>query len=125
MALYRSGLTTALAPLLRNNDAELGIFNDYLQTHDAYKLTTLSQFAGRYRQAAALLSAMTVPLDARQYHLAVANSLLRFAATLDALVKNANDPMATLALLRSYNAAEDEVYASFAALTSYQKRKLS
>ena len=121
---YRGELQTALAPLLLNSESELGIFNRYVQTGDKHNLAILGEAAGRYRKTVSLLSALTVPEDALDYHLAVANSLLRFAVTLDALIKNADDPMATLALLRTYNSAEDGVYTSFSSLASYEKRKI-
>jgi len=124
MLAYRSDLQIALAPLLLNSESELGIFNDYVQTHDKYHLEVLGKGAGRYHKTVELLSAVTVPQDALDYHLGIANSLLAFATTLDALIKNADDPMATLALLRTYNSAEENVYTSFNSLASYQKRKI-
>jgi len=121
---YRSNVQTALAPLLLNSESELGIFNDYVQTHDKHTLAVLGEVTGRYHKTVSLLSALSVPQDALDYHLGITNSLLQFATTLDAMIKNADDPMATLALLRTYNTAEQEVYASFNALASYEKRKI-
>jgi hypothetical protein len=120
---YRNDFQVALAPLLLNSESELGIFNDYVQTHDKNFLTVLGEVAGRYHKTVGLLSAMTVPEDAIDYHLAVTNSLLQFAVTLEAMIKNADDPMAVLALLRTYNTAEDGVYNSFNSLAAYLKRK--
>jgi hypothetical protein len=124
MLVYRGDLQTSLAPLLLNSESELGIFNDYMQTHDKHYLKVLGEVAGRYHKTVDLLSAATVPQDAVDYHLGITNSLLHFATTLDAMIKNADDPMATLALLRTYNVAEDNVYTSFNSLASYQKRKI-
>ena len=124
MLAYRSDLQTALAPLLVNSESELGIFNRYVQTRDKYNLVVLGEVAGRYRKAVELLSAMTIPEDAIDYHVGIANSLLEFATTLDAMIKNADDPMAVLALLRTYNSAEEDVYTSFNSLASYEKRKI-
>ena len=124
MLAYRADLQTALAPLLLNSESELGIFNDYVQTRDKHYLTVLGEVAGRYHKTVSLLTAVTAPQDALDYHLGITNSLLAFAMTLDAMIKNADDPMATLALLRTYNTAEENVYASFNALASYQKRKM-
>ncbi|KKW17456.1 MAG: hypothetical protein UY58_C0003G0033 [Candidatus Magasanikbacteria bacterium GW2011_GWA2_50_22] len=121
---YRSDLQTALAQLLLNTESELGIFNRYAQTQDKHHLETLREVAGRYHKTVSLLSAMTVPKDALDYHLGITNSLLEFATTLDAMMRNADDPMATLALLRTYNMAEENVYASFNSLASYEKRKI-
>ena len=124
MLAYRTDLQTALAPLLLNSESELGIFNRYVQTRDKYNLVVLGEVAGRYRKAVELLSAMTIPEDAIDYHVGIANSLLEFATTLDAMIKNADDPMAVLALLRTYNSAEEDVYTSFNSLASYEKRKI-
>ena len=124
MLAYRTDLQTALAPLLLNSESELGIFNDYVQTRDKHYLTVLGEVAGRYHKTVSLLTAVTAPQDALDYHLGITNSLLAFATTLDALIKNADDPMATLALLRTYNSAEENVYTSFNSLASYQKRKI-
>ncbi|MDO8522539.1 MAG: hypothetical protein Q7S08_04655 [bacterium] len=124
MLAYRSDLQVALAPLLLNSESELGIFNDYVQTRDKHNLVILGEVAGRYHKTVSSLTALTVPQDALDYHLGITNSLLAFATTLDALIKNADDPMATLALLRTYNTAEENVYTSFNALVSYEKRKL-
>lgn len=124
MLLYRSDLQVALAPLLLNTESELGIFNDYVQTRDKHYLQILGEVAGRYHKTVGLLPAVTVPQDALDYHLGITNSLLAFATTLDAMIKNADDPMATLALLRTYNTAEDNVYTSFNSLASYEKRKI-
>ena len=46
-----------------------------------------------------------------------------FAATLDALVAHADDPFASVALLRGYNKAESDMLTSFNALTIYYKSK--
>ncbi|MDP3965811.1 MAG: hypothetical protein Q8Q13_03370 [bacterium] len=121
--VYRDDVEAALAPMLLNSESELGIFNDYVQTRDTHNLVILGEAAGRYRKTVLLLSAVTVPQDALEYHLGVTNALLQFATTLDAMIQNAGDPMATLALLRTYNSAEQDVYASFNALSSYEKRK--
>lgn len=121
---YRSDLREALAPLLLNTGSELDIFGRYLDTHDTNNLKVLEQAAGRYRKAAANAAAVTVPEDALEYHVGIENALLKFAVTLESLIKNADDPMATLALLRTYNDAEKNVFTSFDALASYQKRKI-
>lgn len=121
---YRNDLQTALAPFLTKSESELGIFNSYVQTGDKHNLELLADAAGKYRKTVSLLSAVTVPQDAIDYHLGITNSLLQFAVTLDAMIKNADDPMATLALLRTYNSAEDSVYTSFSSLASYEKRKI-
>ena len=46
-----------------------------------------------------------------------------FAATLDGLSTHATDPLASAALLRTYNKAETDMYTSFNALSSYYAQK--
>ncbi|OGG69134.1 hypothetical protein A3F27_03440 [Candidatus Kaiserbacteria bacterium RIFCSPHIGHO2_12_FULL_53_13] len=121
---YRSDLREALRPLLQNTESELDIFARYIDTHDKHNLTVLGEVAQRYKEAADNAARMIVPEDASVYHVGIENALLQFAITLEALVKNADDPMATLALLRSYGNAERDVFMSFDALASYQKRKI-
>ena len=123
MLAYRSDLRVAFAPLLLNRENELAIFGRYIETHDKNSLAKLTEAAGRYRSAAENASQVRVPIDAIGYHSAIVNSLLQFAATLEQLVKYADDSMATLALLRSYNNSEKDVYASFNALASYETHK--
>lgn len=124
MLAYRKDLQIALAPLLLNTEPELGIFNRYVQTRDKYNLKVLGEVAERYHKTVSLLTAVTVPQDALDYHLGITNSLSYFATTLDAMIKNADFPMAALALLRTYNTAEAEVYTSFNSLAGYEKRKI-
>lgn len=124
MLAYRSDMRTALQPLMVNTEMELEIFGRYIESHDKKNLARLGEIAERYEKSAANMASVTIPADAISYHLSVANSLLQFAATLDAMVKNANDPMATLALLRTYNGAEQNVLTSFNSLAMYQKQKM-
>lgn len=124
MLAYRSDLRRALTPLLLNTKPELGMFEAYVETGDKSNLDELAAVAGRYRESADAAMRVIVPKDAVSSHLGVANSLLKFSVTLEAMVKNANDPMATLALLRTYNDAEQYVFTSFNALASYEKSKL-
>lgn len=121
---YRSDLREALAPLLLNTEPELDILARYIDMHDKNDLKTLGEVAERYKEAADNASRITVPKDASSYHIGTLNALLQFAVTLESFVKNAEDPMATLALLRTYNDAEKDVFTSFDALASYQRRKM-
>ncbi len=124
MLRYRSDLRVALAPLLDNSRNELEIFGHYIETRDPNDLAQLKTVAGRYRKAAENTVRVTTPRDAVSYHLSIVNALLQFGTTLDAMIQNANDSMATLALLRAYNTAEENVFVSFNSLASYEKRKI-
>lgn len=123
MLAYRSDMRDALAPLLDNREAELEVFGRYIETKDKNSLAQLTQFTGKYREAAENAIKIIVPKDASSHHLRIINSLLRFAATLEQMVKYADDPMATLALLRTYNSAEEDVLTSFNALAMWEKQK--
>lgn len=123
MLAYRSDMRTALLPLLQNTEAEFGIFARYVETGDKSNLEKLSAIAERYEKAAVNAEDVVVPEDAVRYHADVVNSLLQFSATLKQMVKYADDPIASLALLRAYNDAELYVFTSFNSLASYQKNK--
>lgn len=123
MLAYRSDLRSALAPLLLNTKPELGVFDRYVESGDQSALTELTAIAGRYRAAADKMMSVSVPKDATGRHVEIANSLLQFAATLEAMTRNASDAMATLALLRTYNTAEQNVLTSFDALAMYERSK--
>lgn len=123
MLAYRSDMRTALLPLLQNTEPEFAVFAHYVETGDKNSLANLETIAGRYQKSAVSAGNIVVPRDAVKYHADVINSLLQFSATLLQMVKYADDPMASLALLRTYNEVELSVFNSFNALASYQKNK--
>ena len=125
MLAYRADLQIALQPLLSNSEPELEIFGRNIESQDKNDLKRLGEVATNYREAAANMKEVTVPRDALTYHMAVVNSLIEFASTLEAMAKNADDSMATLALLRAYNDGEQAVLTSFDSLARYQRQKAS
>jgi hypothetical protein len=122
---YRSDLQTALAPLLKNKQPEFEIFAYYVQTKDKKYLTELGNVADNYRAAEAATLNVIVPNDARAQHLAIVDAMGEFAATLDAMIANADDPFGSAILMRSYNQAEQDMLTSFDALATYFKGKQS
>lgn len=124
MLAYRSDMQTALQPLLENKEPEIEIFGLYAETHDKSYLTKLGEVSARYKQAVENMKRVVVLKDAVSYHSAVANSLLHFSAALDQMIKYADDPIASLALVSTYNDAERDVLTSFNALARYQKMKI-
>lgn len=124
MLEYRSDLREALAPLLRNTESELDIYARYVETGEILHLERLSSVAANYREAAANAAALTIPRDAGYYHRDILNAMEQFAATLDAMAKNTDDAYASVALLRSYNSAEQKMFLSFDALSNYYGQKL-
>ena len=123
MLAYRADLQLALQPLLANTEPELEIFGRYIESRDRSNLKKLEVVAQNYREAVSNMKVVVVPTDALSSHMAVVNSLVEFAATLEAMAKNADDTMATLALLRAFNDGEQAVLNSFNALARYQRQK--
>ena len=125
MLTYRSDLQTSVVPLLKNTQPEFEIFGQYVESKDPKYLDALKVVAQNYRDAASASMKVVVPRDAVSYHLGMVNALQEFAAMLDALIQNADDPFASVALLRTYNQAEADVLTSFNALAVYYKQKRS
>lgn len=123
MLRYRSDLRDALAPLLKNTQPEYEIFAQYVQTNDTTYLDSLRTIAGNYRETQTNMARVSVPADAVLYHTAIMDSLGEFASTLDSMAEHADDPFAIVALLRTYNQAEEDVLISFDGLTKYYKTK--
>ncbi len=123
MLAYRGDLRASLAPLLKNTEPEYEIFGLYASTKDPKYLAKLRGVAGNYRDAIVATARVVVPSDAVPYHIAILNALQEFAATLDAMSAHADDPFASVALLRTYDQAESDVLTSFNALATYYKNK--
>lgn len=116
---YRTDLQTSLKPLLQNKRYELDLYNAYVQTRDQSYLTQLKAAAQNYRSAATATAHVVVPTNAISYQVGILNAMQEFAATIDALADNTDDPITSLALLKSYNQAEAEMGTSFTALNTY------
>ena len=125
MLAYRSDLQVSLAPLLKNTEPEYEIFAYYVGTKDVANLEKLRAAAQNYRAAAAATARVVPPKDALPQHLGILNALEQFAVALDTLAGNAEDPFATVVVLRAYNQAETNVLTSFASLAKYYREKRS
>jgi len=110
---------------LKNTQPEYEIFAYYVSTKDKKNLEKLRAAAQNYRAAAGATAHVVPPKDALNEHLGILNSTEEFAATLDVLVANADDPFASVAALRTYNQAEADVLDSFSALAKYYREKKS
>lgn len=121
---YRSDLREALSPLLKNTESEFEVYGKYIETSDTGYLDQLSNIAVNYRAAAEAAARVTVPRDALNYHLDILNAMALFAATLETMASHPDDPFATVALLRSYNSAEERMFLTFNALSNYYGQKL-
>lgn len=123
MLRYRADLRIATEPLLQNQEAEFSVFARYVETGNEMYLDEMRDIASRYEEAARRAKAMEVPEDAVLYHVDIVNALNEFAAVLDTMARFANDPIASISLLRAYNTAEQHMFTSFDALSIYYANK--
>lgn len=123
MLTYRGDLQNALQPLLNNTTAEYALYEAYLASGDTGHLRTLQSVATNYSTAASAVAKVVVPADIATTHIALLNALSRFGATIEDLVAHADDPIASMALLRTYNDVETDVVTSFAKLAQYARLK--
>jgi hypothetical protein len=123
MLSYRTDLQEALKPLLDNKRAEFEIYGQYVATGDKGYLRQLQTAALNYSTAAVSAAHITVPSDIAETHLEIVNALAQFSATLNAMVAHADDPIASVALLRNYNDSETAVVNSFDKLAHYERMK--
>lgn len=123
MIKYRADLRVTLAPLLKNTTPEINIVAMYTQTKDAKYLTQLKTIAQSYRDVASTTAKVVVPIDAVSYQLGILNAMQEFAATLDSIAAHADDPIASAALLISYNQAEQDMFTSFNSLSTFYTTK--
>lgn len=120
---YRSELRDALAPLLNNTEPELDIYAQWIDTGDKKYLDRLDAIANDYEKATAQAKNVRVPADAVHLQAGVLDAMSEFSLALRALARNAEDPIASLTLLRTYNAAEQKMFTAFNALGIYAAQK--
>jgi len=121
---YRSHMREALEPLVTDSEPEFSLFARYLETSDPHWLDELSRAATRYRDAEHNLLSVSVPKTALMYHIRATNAVGAYATTLERLVRFAGDPLAVMALLRTYNDGEREFLAAFDALAQFYARSI-
>ena len=123
---YRSDMRAATAVLVDlEAEPEFSLFARFIATGDSAWLDKLSEATKNYRTAEENMLKVSVPASAAETHLRVVNATAKFAETLERLVRFANDPLATMALLRTYNEAEREFLLAFDALAKYYVREVS
>jgi len=120
---YRADMRVALAPLLNNSTPELEIYANYINTGSDIYLSQMKSVAQNYQLAAQNAAQVVVPADAVHYQAGVLNAMEEFSAALTALANNSNDPIASIALLRTYNTAEENMLNSFNSLALYSAAK--
>lgn len=116
---YQEDMAEALKPLANNMAPELSFFGYFVETRDDTYLAKLRSVAEDYRAAVAQAETVAVPFGMRSLHVSLLNALQEFAASIDAVVDNAGDPITSTALLVSYNHAEDTLRAVQSAYTSF------
>ncbi len=121
---YRDDAQKALQPLLSNTRAEYEIYAAYIETGDAAELVELQRVAKNYADAADSMMKVTVPSDAVTMHLSIVNALGRFSENLKSMAQHVDDPLASAALLRTYNDSELAVVTSFDTFAKYAKSKM-
>lgn len=120
---YRSELRDALAPLLNNTDPELDIYAQWIDTGDKKHLERLDAIADDYEKAVTQARILRVPADAVHLQAGILDAMSEFSLALRALARNAEDPIASLTLLRTFNAAEEKMFTAFNALGIYAASK--
>ena len=119
MLAYRGNLKTALDPIASLEKLEISIFAAYVETKNPAHLEELRAVVSDYAEAQAMVVAVVVPPDAAVLHLDILNAMGQFAAALEALAANADDPFTSTILLRTYNDAESDMIVSFNNLAKY------
>jgi len=119
MLTYRGKLKVALAPMVAIKKLEISVFAAYMETKQAAHLIELRSMADAYAAAEKAAAELTVPPEAAELHAGILNATAQFGAALNALADNADDPITTVALLRTYNEAESAVISSFNDLAKY------
>ena len=120
---YRDELQNALTPLSSISGAEYETYGRYVETSDPKYLVQLKSAAEAYRVSANNAAKITVPRDSINYHRELLNSLRAFSSVLDGLAAHGNDPFASVALLRTYNEKEQEIFDSFNGMRGYYAKK--
>ncbi|MEK7509611.1 MAG: hypothetical protein AAB605_02760 [Patescibacteria group bacterium] len=117
---YRADMQEATARMVDfSAEPEFTIFARFIATEDTSWLDKLSATAKNYRDVEHAMLAVSTPASAIETHLRAVNALGKFTETLERLVRFANDPIATAALLRTYNEDEREMFLAFDALAKF------
>lgn len=121
--IYRDQLLVALEPVESIPEAEYMILGRYTETRDTKYLTQLRDAAAAYRAAAERGAIIAVPKDAVDTHRDILNALRAFASVLDGMAGHADDPFASIALLRSYTEKESGIRDAYERMRSYYASK--
>ena len=123
MLVYRSALQKALKPLMANTQSEIGLFSQYINTQDETSLTALSNASQNYLLAASNTLAVVAPIDAINIHTGIINAMREFSAAIDTMIREAHDPIGSVAALKMYSQAHSDMITSFNNLATYVATK--
>lgn len=117
---YRADMREATALMVDfSAEPEFSLFARFIATGDTAWLDKLSATAKNYREVERAMLAVSTPANAVDVHLRAVNAVGKYTETLERLVRFANDPIATAALIRTYNEDEREFLLAFDALAKY------
>lgn len=118
-ATYQAGMREAMQPMLSFKNSEIELVGRYVSQKDTSALAALDAMADTDDAVAKNMLKIVVPTEALAQHLEAINALTYFAATLHTMVKYAQDPVASLTLLRVFNDAEKRMNAAYGKLGNY------
>lgn len=122
---YRAHMREALAPMVTDDPPEFELFARYLETKDGSWLLAIADAAKRYRIVERNMLDVAVPQDAAPEHLRALNAVGSYADTLERLALFGTDALASIALIQSQNANEEEMLYAFDSLAQYYVRKVA
>lgn len=116
---YRNVMRTTLNPLLSLSEPDFVTYARFIDTKDRSLLEALRGRAQTYKEVSADLMRLRVPAEAVSSHVDTANAIAYYGTVLEAMVVHQDDPIASLALLREYNEAEQYLGTSLSLLSRY------
>ena len=118
---YEKKVRAALAPLRAFTEPDLAIYAHYVQNKDIASLAEVREHGLAYIQAGEKMMKIEPPTDIVDDHIEAANALSYFGATLQKMAERAEDPIAALSLLRTYNQAEQYLGFTIEVLERYYR----
>ena len=115
---YVKALKKAVDPISDISEPEIATYGRLVEG-DASANADLAKTIAIYKSVAKDLQSITVPKNALVVHLGAINAVGYYAAVLDTMRMNTTDSIGSLALLRTYNEAEQYMFSGFGALSSY------
>ena len=83
----------------------MGVFAKYSESKDPAYLEEVHSVVATYQNSIEAAASLTTPREAASLHANALNAMGQFAAVLEGLADNADDPITVMVLLRTYNEA--------------------